>query len=180
MCLDAEDDAETISSIEEYQDASSKAEASKAWAEAKVEAELQAGIKSCCSCRGTDSHTEVQCTASSSRTANKRNSSEGEDIKPGKVTIRKRRNFKRFRPDLHQLVIKGKNTDDLQYVMEMGDNLHIYAYFLLSIFGDFARGNKDHNVFGNKEAMDLWAQFTNEGMTRLAAEEQLMWAYGKV
>ena len=29
-------------------------------------------------------------------------------------------------------------------------------------------------MFGNKEVMDLRAQFMNEGMTRVAAEEQLM------
>ena len=94
VSTDAEDDAESISSIEEYQDASSKAEASKAWAEAKVEAELQAGIKPRCSRCGTDSHTEVQCIASPSRNANKRKSFEGEDSKPGKDSIRKKRNFK--------------------------------------------------------------------------------------
>ena len=97
VSTDAEDDTESISSIEEYQDASSKAEASKAWAEAEVEAELQARIKPCCSRCGTDSQTEVQCIASSGRNANKRKSSEGEDSKPGKVCIRKKRNFKRFR-----------------------------------------------------------------------------------
>ena len=62
---DPEDDAESISSIEEYQDVSSEAEASKACADAKIEAEILAGIKPCCSRCGTDSLTEVQCTASS-------------------------------------------------------------------------------------------------------------------
>ena len=77
-------------------------------------------------------------------------------------------------------MVEGKNTDDLQYVMEMGDNLRIYAYFLLYVFGDIARGNRDHNMFGNKEVMEIWAQFSDEGMTRVAAEEHLMWANGKV
>ena len=60
-------DAESISSIKEYQDVSSEAEASKALADVKIEAEVQAGIKSCCSCCGMESHTEVQCTASSGK-----------------------------------------------------------------------------------------------------------------
>ena len=72
VSTDAEGGVESISSIEEYQNASSKAEASKAWAEANVEAELKAGIKPCCSRCGTDSHTEVQCIASSGMNANKR------------------------------------------------------------------------------------------------------------
>ena len=62
----------------------------------------------------------------------------------------------------------------------MGDNSRIYAYFLLYIFGDFTRGNRDHNMFENKEGMNLWEQFSNEGMTRVAAEEHLMWANSKV
>ena len=70
---DPEEDAESISSIEEYQEVSSEAEASKAWADAKIEAEVQAGLKPYCSRCGTDSpHTEVQCTASSGRNDIKR------------------------------------------------------------------------------------------------------------
>ena len=83
VSTDPDDDAESISSLEEYQDFSSEAEASKAWADAKEEAEVKAGIKPCCSRYGTDSHTEVQCIASLGRNANKRKSSEGEDSKPG-------------------------------------------------------------------------------------------------
>ena len=39
---DPEDDAESISSIEDYQDVSSETKASEAWADAKIEAEVQA------------------------------------------------------------------------------------------------------------------------------------------
>ena len=73
---DPEDYAESISSIEEYQDFSSEAEASKAWVDAKIEAEVQARIKPCFSRCGTDSHTEVQCAASSGRNAIKRKASQ--------------------------------------------------------------------------------------------------------
>ena len=77
-------------------------------------------------------------------------------------------------------MVEGKNTSDLQYVVEMGGNSRIYAYFLLYIFGDYTRGHRDHNMFENKEVMDVWPQFPDEGMTRVAAEENLMWTYGKV
>ena len=177
---DPEDDAESINSIKEYQDVSSEAQASKAWADAKIEAEIQAGIKHCCSRCGTDSHTDVQCTASSGRNAIDRKSSDGEDSKSCKISIRKRKNFKRFRQDLHQVVIEGKRTDDLQYVMEMGDNSRIYAYFLLYIFVDFTRSHRNHYMFENKKVMALWEEFTHDGMTRVTAEDHLMWAYGKV
>ena len=159
---DPEDDVE----IEEYQYVSSKAKASKAWANAKIEAEIQAGIKPCSSRCGMDSHTEVQCTASLGRNAIKRKSSDCEDSKPGKISIRKRKKFKRFRQDLHQVVIEGKCTDDLQYVIEIGDNSRIYAYFLLYVFGDFTRSHRDHYMFENKEVMALWEKFMHDGMTR--------------
>ena len=53
VSTDPEVDAESISLIEDYQDVTSEAEASKAWTDAKVEAEIQAGIKPCCSRCGT-------------------------------------------------------------------------------------------------------------------------------
>ena len=46
---DPENAAESISSIEVYQDVTSEAQASKAWADAKEDADIKAGIKSCCS-----------------------------------------------------------------------------------------------------------------------------------
>ena len=85
---DPEDDADSINSIEGYQDVS---EASRAWADAKIEADIQAGIKLCCSRCVTDSYTEVQCTSSSGRNAIKRKSSDGEDSKPGKISIMKKK-----------------------------------------------------------------------------------------
>ena len=75
---------------------------------------------------------------------------------------------------------EGKCTDDLQYVMEMGNSSCIYAYFLLYVFGDFTRSHRDHYMFENKEVMALWEEFTNDGRTRVTAEDHLMWAYGKV
>ena len=179
---DPEDDAESISSIEEYKDVISEAEASKVWVDAKEEAEIKAGIKSCCSRCGTDIHTEGQCTASSSRNATKRKITGGEDSKPGKVSNWKRENFKRFRNDLHQVVVEGKKTDDLKYVMETDDNSYLFACYLVSVFGDYAQGHQcnDQHMTGNKEVMDLWAKLSSEGMKSVAAEEQLKTAYGHV
>ena len=159
---DPEDDAESISSIEEYQDVTSEAEASKAWADAKEEAKIKAGIKSCCSRCRTNTHTEGQCPASSSRNANKGKISNGEESKLGKISIRKEKSFKRFRQDLHRIV-------------ETDDNLHLFACYLVSVFGDYAQGHQsnDHHITRNKEVMDLWAKLSDEGMTRVAAEEQL-------
>ena len=142
VSTDPEDDAESISSIEEYQDVTSEAEASKAWADAKEEAEIKAGIKSCCSRCGTDTHTESQCPAFSDRNANKRKISDGEVSKSGKISIKKKKSFKRFGQDLHRVVVEGRKTDDLQYVMETDDNSHLFECYLVSVFGDYTQGHQ--------------------------------------
>ena len=69
----------------------------------------------------------------------------------------KKKTFKRFRQDLHQVVVEGKRTDDLKYVMETDDNSHLFACYLVSIFGHYTQGQKsnDHHMAGNKEVMDL-------------------------
>ena len=89
------------------------------------------------------------------------------------------KNFKTFMQDLHQVVIEGKRTDDLHYVMEMGDNSRIYAYFCCTSLVT-SPGVRDHYMFENKEVMALWEEFTHDGMTRVTAEDHLMWAYAKV
>ena len=101
------------------------AQATQAWADAKDEAERKAGLKPCCPLCRTDSHTEGQCVAARIRQVRKRKSSAGQDSKPGNVSIRKKKNFKRFKPDLQQVVLQGKNTDDVQYVLEIDGYSHL-------------------------------------------------------
>ena len=104
-----------------------------------------------------DSHSEAECFASLIRQANnKRKNSDAEDSKLGK-SVRKKKNFKRFKHDIARVVVEGRNTDDLQYVMEIDDNSHLFACYLLSIFGDFTEGHSSegHSMGGNAEVMDL-------------------------
>ena len=79
-------------------------------------------------------------------------------------------------------MVEGKNTDDLLYVMEIEDNSHLFACYLLSIFGDFTEGyrSEGHRMAGNAEVMDLWARFSSESMNEKAAEEHLMMAFEHV
>ena len=37
-------------------------------------------------------------------------------------SVRRKKNFKKFKRDLEQVVIKGTRTDGLQYVMEIDDS----------------------------------------------------------
>ena len=92
------------------------------------------------------------------------------------MSIRKRKNFKRFKRDLDQVVVHGKNTDDLQYVRETDSYTHLFACYLLSVFGTFTEGHKSasHCIAGNDEVMGHWAKFSSVGMTKEAAEEHLM------
>ena len=79
---------------------------------AKDKADSAKGFKSYCPRCRVDSHTEASCTASLFRQTSKRKISEGEDSKPGKSG--KRKDFKRFKSDLAQVVIEGKCADELQ------------------------------------------------------------------
>ena len=157
-------------------------QATQDWADRKDEAERQAGLKPCCPLCRTDSHTEAQCVAARFRQACKRKSSEGEESKPGKLSIRNRKNFKRFKRDLGQVVVHGKNTDDLQYVRETDSYSHLFACYLVSAFGTFTEGHKpaSHCMVRNEEVMGLWAKFSSQGMTKQAAEEHLMMAYERI
>ena len=131
-----EDDIHCVDSLDEDQDDSPAqefstlpkqdlAQATQAWADAKDEAKRKAGLKPCCPLCRTDSHTEGQCVAARIRQACKRKSSAGEDNKPGNVSLRKKKNFKRFKHDLQQVVLQGKNMGDVQYVLETAGYSHL-------------------------------------------------------
>ena len=45
-------------------------------------------------------------------------------LKPGK-SVKKKKNFKRFKHDIARIVVEGRNTDDLQNVVEVDDNSHL-------------------------------------------------------
>ena len=79
-------------------------------------------------------------------------------------------------------MLQGKNTDDVQYVVETDGYSHHFTCYLLSVFGTLTEGQKSegHRMAGNAEVMDLWAKFSSEGMTKLAAEEHLMMAYERI
>ena len=125
------------------------------WEKAKDEVEKRAGIRPYCLFCRTDSHAEAHCVAARIRHASKRKSSDGEDSKPGNVTIRKKKNFKEFRRDLEQVVVKGRNTDDVQYMKEADSYSHLFACYLLSAFGTFTEGqmSASHCMAGNKEIL---------------------------
>ena len=106
-----EDDIHSVDSLDEDQDDSpvqefstspkhDLAQATQAWVDHKYEAERQVGLKPRCPPCRTDSHTEGQCVAARIRQACKRKSSAGEDKKPGNFSIRKKKNFKRFKHDV--------------------------------------------------------------------------------
>ena len=80
------------------------------------------------------------------------------------------------------MVVDGRKTDDLQYVMETDDNSHLFACCLVSVFGDYAQGHpsNDHHMAGNKEVMDLWARLSDKVLMIVAVDEQLKTAYRHV
>ena len=149
------------------------------WANAKDEAERLTGLKLCCPLCRTDSHTEAHYVAARVRQACKRKRLEGDDSKPCKLSIRKRMNFKKFKHNLDQVLIHGKNIDDLLYVREADSYSHLFSCYLLSVFGTFTEGHKSasHCMARNEEVMGLWANFFSESMKKQAAKKHLMMAY---
>ena len=106
------------------------------WDDAEDKDEEQATAMSYCPQCSVDSHSEAECFASFIRQANnKRKNSDAEHSKPGK-SVKKKKNFKRFKHDIARVVVEGRNTDDLQYVVEVDDNSHLFACYLF-IFGGF-------------------------------------------
>ena len=74
-----------------------------------------------------------------------------------RLKLKKKRTFKRFKRDLEQVVIKGRSTDGLQYVMGVDNSPSVFAPYLFSVFGDFARSHsaEGHQMGDNAEVMDL-------------------------
>ena len=130
-----------------------------------------------------DSHSEEKCFAALIKQV-KRKNSDIEDSDPGKfkVEIKKKRTFKKFKRDLKQVVIKGRSTNGLQFVMEVDNSPSVFALYLLSVFGDFARSHsaEGHQMGDNAEVMDLWARYSSEGLRKISAEELLMKSYEQV
>ena len=126
-----------------------------------------------------DSHTEAQCPAGELHQASKHKNSGPVDSKPGNSG---KMDFKRFSLYLEQVVVKGKNTDSLQYLMEKDHSTQLFAYYLLSVFGSATEALKSegHSMTGNEEVVAFWAKFTSEGLAKEAAEEHLMMAFEHV
>ena len=116
--------------------------------------------KSYCPQCEVDSHSVEECLFAVTKQNNKTKNPDSEDSKPGKVRIRKEVNFKRFKSDLEQIVVDGKTTDWLQYVMEMENSSKFYVLYLLSVFGDFDEAHSTPGLYmaGNSEVMEFWAK----------------------
>ena len=147
--------------------------------DAKAQAESNIGFKPYCPRCRVNTHTDDQFSAHVIRQANKRKSSDSGDSKPGKSG---KKDFKRFKSDLAQVVVRGKDTDSLQYIMETNDNARRFACYLLFRFGGLTEALRaeGHHMMGNEEVMALWAKFTSKGLAKETAEELLMMAYRNV
>ena len=110
---------------------------------------------------------------------NKKKHTDTEYSKPGNDSIEKRNTFKRFKQDLEQVVLKGKITGGLQYVLEIDNSASICAYYLLSIYSDYAgRHSQDGECMAdNTEVMELWQKFSGEGLDKESTEEHLLMKY---
>ena len=156
-------------------------EESKAQEDTNKKVESVTGPKPYCPRCREYTHTEAQCIADVLRLANKWKSSVTEESKPGKAG---KRDFKRFKSDLAQVVLRGRRVEEFQYIFEMDDYNEVCAYYMVVHFGalsgTLATTNSEHKMAGNTEVMDLWAKFTSEGMNADDAIEHLRTAFEHV
>ena len=93
--------------------------------------------------------------------------------------LKKRKDFATFKADIESIVIRGNLYSDIQYVLEMncgaGNLCDLFACYLVSRFGKRGTALTARNIFmaDNKEVMARWARLSDEGMTRLDANEHL-------
>ena len=129
----------------------------------------------CPQCR-EDSHSEEECTASIIDKANKKALST-EDRKKrnkGKVT------FKQFTNHLDLVVMRGNNTDEVQYIRELSEGDQVFALYLLFTYGDYAGAqHRDFPVSENQDVMELWRRLSRT-MDKTAAEERLLGIYDQL
>ena len=122
----------------------------------------------CPQCRD-DSHSEEGCTASIIDKATKKalSTEDGKKSRKGKVACRK------FKNDFDLVVMRGRNTDEVQYIQELSEREHAFAVYLLFTYGDYARAqHRGFPMSGNRVAMDLW-RWLSKTMDKTAAEECL-------
>ena len=123
-----------------------------------------------------DSHSEADCWHTVVKRASKRKLPVGVS-KPGKGATKPKRfrSFKRSMQDLSLAVCSGRNTENLQYLMEVDNRDEIFATYLLMAYGDFAEAHTaEPNAMADcAEVMSLWARYSGEGQTKESAEEQL-------
>ena len=143
--------------------------------EASPKPEVKQPVLFCPWCK-VNSHSEEECTASVIKEANKKALSTGVGNKGKKNKVM----YRKFKSDLELVVMRGKNTDGVQYILEMGDRKEAYAFYLFLTFGEYTRA--DHNevhMSGSREVMDLWRRYS-KSMDRTAAEDCLRSNHGQL
>ena len=137
--------------------------------------EIKVLVVYCSLCRD-NSHPEEGCTASIIKKANKKALSAGDSKKTGKGKI----TFKKFKSDLDLVVMRGRNTDSVQYIWELKESELTYAVYLFFTYGDYARAEKcDFLMLGNRVVMDHWKRLSKT-MDKSAAEDHLREVYNQI
>ena len=137
--------------------------------------EIKNPVVYCSLCRD-NSYPEERCTASIIKKANKKALSTGSSKKTGKGKV----TYRKFKSDLNLVVMRGRNTESVQYVVELSEREHAYAVYLLCTYGDYARAeNRDFLVSRNRVVMDHWKRLSKT-MDKPAAEERLHEIYNQI
>ena len=137
--------------------------------------EIKDPVVYCSLCRD-NSHPEEGCTASIIKKAIKKALSTGDSKKTGKGKI----TYRKCKSDLGLVVMRGRNTESVQYILELKERELAYAMYLLFTYGDYAGAeNNDFLTSGNRVVMDHWKRLSRT-MDKFAAEDPLHEIYNQI
>ena len=132
----------------------------------------------CPQCR-RNSHSEEECVAAVLRQANEKVLST-RDSKKGEHGSSRGKTFKAFMDDLDHVVMRGEHGGGLDYVLGLDDRDNVCALYLLCTYGGFGQGpDREVQMSGGKDVVDLWRRHSREGLDKEKAEELLHKVHGR-
>ena len=133
----------------------------------------------CPRCR-RNSHSEEECVAAVLKQANEKVLST-RDSKKGKHGSTRGKTFRAFMDDLDHVVMRGEHGGGLDYILGLSDRDDVCALYLFYTYGGFGQGpDREFQMSGGKDVMDLWRRYSREGLDKEKAEELLHEVHGRL
>ena len=77
--------------------------------------------------------------------------------------------------------MRGKRTDELQYILQLNNSGNVFALYLLFTYSNYAQAqHREICMSGNREVMDLWKCHSERGVDKNAAEDLLREVHSQI